>query len=403
MLRTQIEVVGILAVNIALSAYMPHAIAQSKFAADKTASRSHTFPHIADGSGWRSVLLVANPTDDPSRCTLELHGMSVDRFEYGGFPASGSTATFELARGGGYLIWRTRNESALAYGYGTLECTTPVVGQVIYESINSSGATTGAATVLSAEDGNRFQFPALNIYLGFVIANDNDDDAACTFTLLDLNGFTVGTADLAISRKSNLAQNLNNLFAVPSGFANGSATVSCNRSVSVVGLHVDGGVFTTLPPAVLSKSDAHDEERFDLFNECRPVSVEVKLSRSGRAENIVGLTEEAMRRTVERRLRSARLHSDEATDDYLYVHVGHRAVRYTSGEVVATAFTVRSEFQRSVSEPRSGEVGIATTWRNAGLGNQGPGQDADFILNGVVQYTDDFIDEYLDVNRGACR
>ena len=62
-------------------------------------------------------MLVTNVAQSASLCTLELYGLAVDRFEeVNRITASGSTATFELNESGGYLVWGTRNESALASG-----------------------------------------------------------------------------------------------------------------------------------------------------------------------------------------------------------------------------------------------------------------------------------------------
>lgn len=106
---------------------------------DETAKRVHVLPHIADGDGWRSTLLVANVARSASACRLQLYGLSTNRFEtLGAVQASGSTATFDLPQAGAHLTWRTRNQSALASGYATLDCTEPVVAQVVFASIGSS-------------------------------------------------------------------------------------------------------------------------------------------------------------------------------------------------------------------------------------------------------------------------
>ena len=57
-----------------------------------------------------------------SPCTVELHGLSVDRFrEISGVTVTASPATFELSGLGGNLVWGTRNETALVSGYATLD------------------------------------------------------------------------------------------------------------------------------------------------------------------------------------------------------------------------------------------------------------------------------------------
>ena len=226
------------------------AIAQS----DETAKRFHVFPQLADGGGWGSVLLVTNVSQSSSFCTFALHGLSLDRFsEVSGITASGSTATFEMPGSGGYLVWRTKNESALASGYATLDCTAPTVAQVLYASRDGSGVT-GMATVFSSQAGGVFQFTVLtaDASLGIAIANDTNTDASCRFVLESSERQNLGQATLPVPSKSNVARFLYEAIQIPSGFTGGSATVSCDQQVAVIGLQFEGVIFTTLPSAVLS-------------------------------------------------------------------------------------------------------------------------------------------------------
>ena len=113
---------------------------------DETAKSFHLLPHLADGSGWQSVLLVTNVSQSASRCTFNVYGMALNRFrEDSGVTAAGSTATFQMAGDGGYLIWETKNELALASGYATLDCSAAVVAQVVFASFDGFGVT-GMAT-----------------------------------------------------------------------------------------------------------------------------------------------------------------------------------------------------------------------------------------------------------------
>ena len=233
------------------------AIAQS----DETAKRFHVFPQLADGGGWQSVLLVTNVAQSSSFCTFELHGLSLDRFpEVSGITMSGSTATFEIPGPRGYRVWRTKNESALASGYATLDCTAPTVAQVLYASRDGSGVT-GMATVFSSQAGTVFQFPVLtaDASLGIAIANDTNTEPSCRFVLKSPDREELGQAMLQVSSKSNVAQFLSEVIEVPAGFTEGSATVSCDQQVSVIGLQFEGAIFTTLPPALLSTTPADVE------------------------------------------------------------------------------------------------------------------------------------------------
>ena len=230
---------------------------------DVTAKRSHHLPHIADGDGWRSLVLVTNVASSASRCTLELHGLSVDRFKaMSGVAASGSTATFELPGSGGFLVWPTRNELAVASGYATLDCSAPVAAQVVFASVGRSGEPTGMATVLSSQSGTVFQIPLLTPAgtLGFAFENDTNADAFCRLVLETPQRENQGEAPLSIPSKSNLAAMLRDAISIPEGFPGGTATITCNQPVAMIGLHFelepDGTIitFTTLPPTVLDTS-----------------------------------------------------------------------------------------------------------------------------------------------------
>ena len=222
---------------------------------DETAKRFHVFPQLADGGGWQSFLLVTNVAPSSNLCTLTLHGLTVDRFEdISGTMAAGSTVTFSLTGPAGYLVLPTKSESALTSGYATLDCTAPVVAQGLYASRDQSGATTGMATVFSSQVGGVFQFPVLTqeATLGIAIANDTNTDASCRFVLESSERQNLGQATLPVPSKSSVARFLYEAIQIPAGFTGGSATVSCDQQVAVIGLQFDGVIFTTLPPAILN-------------------------------------------------------------------------------------------------------------------------------------------------------
>ena len=229
---------------------------------DETAKSFHLLPHLADGGGWKSVLLVTNVSQSASSCTFNVYGVPLNRFsELGSFgTAAGSTATFQLEGPGGYLTWPTKNElAAVASGYATLDCSAPVVAQVVFASFDGLGVT-AAATVFSAQAATVFQFLVLQpaATLGFAIANDTNAEASCRIVLEDYQRTNLGEATLSVPAKSNRAQMLNAAIDIPGTFLGGSATVSCNQPVAMIGLHFelrpDGTIitFSTLPPAILS-------------------------------------------------------------------------------------------------------------------------------------------------------
>ena len=153
---------------------------------DEAAKRTHILPHLADGDGWQSILLVTNAAETAGSCTLDLYGLTVERFQAAaGVTASGSRATFGLAGRAGHLAWRTRNEAALEFGYAKLDCNAPVIAQVVFASIGDGGRPAGIATVFSSQTARAFQFPVLTPAgtVGFVVANDTDLEASCDVRL----------------------------------------------------------------------------------------------------------------------------------------------------------------------------------------------------------------------------
>ena len=189
---------------VAIACALP-AIAQSS---DETAKHFHVFPQIADGDGWKSFLLVTNVSWSASQCTFSLYGMEVDRFaDTSGITASGSTATFDLEERGDYLVWGSKNELTVATGYATLDCSAPVVAQVLYALMGQSGETAGMATVFSSQAAAVFQFPVLaQGTLAFAIANDADADASCDFVLEDPDRMNLGEGTRPVPSKSKVAK-----------------------------------------------------------------------------------------------------------------------------------------------------------------------------------------------------
>lgn len=142
--------------------------------------------------------------------------------------------------------------------------------------------------------------------------------------------------------------------------------------------------------ASASGGNAADLDRFRLWNDCRAMNLVIEGLPAGGAA--IGLTNEAVAAAVRSKLRAARLY--EAGEDpylpYLYVQVN----------VFETAFGVRVEYRKVVADVASDQIGFGATWRVGRLGTHG--WDPAFVLSGVSQSMDEFIDEYLRVNADAC-
>jgi len=143
---------------------------------------------------------------------------------------------------------------------------------------------------------------------------------------------------------------------------------------------------------------------FALGNICRSIRLYVLFEEENDDVIKIGLTKDQITTTVRSRLRGARLYSTK----------GNGSLK-VSVNVVGSAFSIGFYFEKSVidgqwvagdvqlnsdnsrvtgmvSIPRVG-IGSAITWKRVLTGTHS--EEASFILSGVAQGTDHFIDEYL--------
>ena len=156
--------------------------------------------------------------------------------------------------------------------------------------------------------------------------------------------------------------------------------------------------YTVLAAALLltvasaSADEVSDYERFQLWNECRPMRLSVE--RLPKDAATIDLTTGAIEITVRSRLRAARLYSNDGPDDagtYLYVNVN----------VVNPAYGINVEYRKFVKDFATTLAYRTTTWEVGLTGTHG--QDSNSVLSSVAHSTDLFIDEYLRVNADACK
>ena len=139
-----------------------------------------------------------------------------------------------------------------------------------------------------------------------------------------------------------------------------------------------------------SAASVTDFNRFELWNDCRPMELVVENLPEDAAQ--IGLTEERIAIAVRSRLRAARLYEMSAPPSpYLYVNVN----------VFSSSHSISIRYNKFVQDLATGKIYLAPTWQRGGTGTHG--EDAGYILSGVAMYMDRFIDEYLRVNEDACR
>ena len=159
------------------------------------------------------------------------------------------------------------------------------------------------------------------------------------------------------------------------------------RAGGAVGLAL---AMAALPGAVWAQAEPGESfERFQLFTNCSPVGLSVSLL-GDRDVPLDELTDEAISLAVRSRLRAAGLYADGGPGPLLWVGI----------QVVGAAFRIDVELWKRVSDPLSGEQSLAETWRSRSTGTHG--RDGRYVLSTVGNHLDDFLDDYLRVNTGAC-
>ena len=140
--------------------------------------------------------------------------------------------------------------------------------------------------------------------------------------------------------------------------------------------------------AAESAAESNAADDFQLWNACRPTHLVVQGLNNDAAE--MGLTKERIETLARSRLRAARIYRNSLFETYLYVRI----------TVISRAFATEIKFKKYLFDPISEENYHAPTWTAESVGTHG--QNASFILQGLSELVDEFIDEYLRVNAEAC-
>ena len=145
-----------------------------------------------------------------------------------------------------------------------------------------------------------------------------------------------------------------------------------------------------LTPIAAGQDAASRQERFELYNTCRPMQLVIE-DLSDDADKIA-LSRESLQAAAESRLRAARLYTEDPKGSnfaYLYVNVN----------VFGPAFNISLEYKKLVSD-EFGVAGLAPSWDSGGTGTHG--KNAGYIVSSLSQYLDRFLAAYLRVNEEAC-
>ena len=211
------------------------------------------FPQVADGSSsdgsfFRTTISLTNKSAGDANCQLILYGMETD------FGAGRGSLFTLTVPGNGFMSARTTGAGRLQSGYATVGCDKRISGQLTYANYDASGTKFGEATVFPTEVESSSYSMIVDgrdgAQLALAIANNTDRSRTYNLTLRDWAGYTVSTGSVTVPARSNIAQFLNDLISPPpaSGIVYLLEVRSSDRSdFSMIGLHVTGFVFSTVP------------------------------------------------------------------------------------------------------------------------------------------------------------
>ena len=178
---------------------------------------------------------------------------------------------------------------------------------------------------------------------------------------------------------------------------------------------------TVLAPSVAAgQGGGSPQERFALFTSCSPVNVEVFVTNAG-ASNV---TQEAVADRVTNRLRGAGIYAPREQPAWALLRITASISTYPiPGAPAQTIYMVRLRFMKllydQLSDPElatdrgrisSDSLGAvfrwihwAPTWESPrpGMGFFAGRRD-DLIIGAIDQLLNEFVTEYLRVNRGSC-
>jgi len=221
-----------------------------KGTSSSTARNYHIFPQfvdgvLADGSYYRTTLMINNSGKTSSSCSLRLRGLTLN----------GSTVIdYGTLEPGSYVIATSDGDTqSLQSGYATLHCSENVEAQLTYSHYSPSGAKLSEATVLSSisiPPGFRgLPTPQVQILVDyregarFALALANDSDQPVTYRAAE--------RDVTLDPHTNLTVFLDEWSALDDFYGPVYVTgVAGTGPANVIGLRYTGEVFTTIPATI---------------------------------------------------------------------------------------------------------------------------------------------------------
>jgi len=205
----------------------------------KAASAQLVFPHIADGGGYKTILLLTNGTDTSTTATISLFSDSGEPLTVTVGTATSSSFEIPIQARGSIKITTSGNSATATTGWAQVT-TSPSVsglsGNAVFQLFNGSSLFSEAC-VPAAEPGNSADFYADEeggFNTGFAMTNPGMVAAAGTLLSRKANGVIAGTYRFTLPPGRHLSAFL---FQIIPGAPSGRIEISLTAgAVSVTAL-----------------------------------------------------------------------------------------------------------------------------------------------------------------------
>jgi hypothetical protein len=215
------------------------------------------FPHIADGGGWTTQLVLVNPTDDVISGTVEFieqgtTGAPAAALELNLNGQSGSVFTYAIAPRSSWVGRTSATSASTRVGSArvTPAPSNSAASAVAVFSFRRAGITVTESGVAATAPGSGFRlfvessgnFNAADpgsLQTGIALTNLTEAAALVTLDLTTLSGASVGTGTVVVPAKGQRAMFLNQLpgfSTLPSPFQGVLRIAAPSGSISVIGL-----------------------------------------------------------------------------------------------------------------------------------------------------------------------
>lgn len=217
-----------------------------------TTSKRHVFPQfadgaMADGSSYRSSLLLSNPSATARICILSTYGVSPN---FGTGPAANTTIQL-IAREARVL--KSSGSGVFSSGLAELECDQPVDAQLLFSLYGPGGVKLSEAAIFSAVESNTVEMIAdqrEGASLGIAIANDTLTASTYTVSSYSLVGNLIEQKQVTVPALTSSARFIHDILTGAGTDFLGKIQISNSSAsgiVDVIGLRFTGAVFVSIP------------------------------------------------------------------------------------------------------------------------------------------------------------